>query len=337
MLSDRKRPAVSVTGLAAAALGLVLFAWFVRRTGPSEIWLGLRDVGWGLILIVTIAGLRFALRAAAWSLCLEPPHQMPFSAAVAAVLVGDAVGNLTPLGLIASEPTKAAFIRQRVPLGPALTALAIENVLYTLSVCVMIAASTLALLYSFDLPGAVRTVAWIAMAAIAALFAQTVWILWRRPAVVSRVAAAVAPNTANVQARIEQLRGIEGQIYTFAVRRRVVLAPLAAAYVGFHALGVLEIHVTWWLMQGTPPPLLIAFVLEGANRLVTVAFKFVPLRLGVDEWTTGSFTQMLGYGSASGGTLAIIRKLRVLVWVLIGTTLLVRRGVDYGLRQTVDR
>jgi hypothetical protein len=281
--------------------------------------------------------LRFALRAAAWSLCLEPPHQMPFSAAVAAVLVGDAVGNLTPLGLIASEPTKAAFIRQRVPLGPALTALAIENVLYTLSVCVMIAASTLALLYSFDLPGAVRIVAWIAMASIAALFAQTAWILWRRPAVVSRVAAVLAPKTANVQAHVDQLREIEGQIYTFAVRRRAALAPLAAAYAGFHALGVLEIHVTWWLMQGSPPPLLIAFVLEGANRLVTVAFKFVPLRLGVDEWTTGSFTQMLGYGSAVGGTLAIIRKLRVLVWVLIGTTLLVRRGVDYGLRQTVDR
>jgi hypothetical protein len=35
---------------------------------------------------------------------------------------------------------------------------------------------------------------------------------------------------------------------------------------------------------------------------------------------------MLGYGPAIGGTLALVRKARVLFWVSIGTVLLVRRG-----------
>ena len=121
----------NLVGIVATALGLVLFAWFVSKVGLGEIWSGLAQVGWGLVAIIALAGLRFAMRAIAWTLCLEPPHRLPFRAAFAAVVAGDAIGNLTPLGIFASEPAKAAFVRDRVPLGPALTALAIENIFYT--------------------------------------------------------------------------------------------------------------------------------------------------------------------------------------------------------------
>jgi hypothetical protein len=93
----------------------------------------------------------------------------------------------------------------------------------------------------------------------------------------------------------------------------------------FHVLGVLEVHLTWWLIQGTAPTLLTAFIFEGANRLVQVLFKFVPLRAGVDELTTGGFTAMLGFGVALGTTLAIARKIRTIAWVLVGTALLIGR------------
>jgi hypothetical protein len=61
--------------------------------------------------------------------------------------------------------------------------------------------------------------------------------------------------------------------------------------------------------------------------MITVVFKVVPLRLGVDEMGTAAFTQLLGYGPTPGGSLAIVRKARVLFWVVIGTMLLVRRGL----------
>jgi hypothetical protein len=318
----------NVAGLVAAALGLALFAWFVKRVGPAEIWEGLRSVRFGLVVIIAITGVRFALRAIAWSICLEPPHRMPFRSAFAAVLAGDAIGNLTPLGLAASEPAKAAFVRPQVPLGPALTALAIENIFYTLSVAAMIAASTIALLSSFDLPDGVREPAWLAVGFIGILFILTALILWRRPSIVRRVLSRVLPATSRLHSRVDTLHDLEGQIYTFAVRRREVLVPVVAAEVGFHALGVVEVYMTWWLIQGTAPSVLLAFILEGANRLITVMFKFVPFQLGVAEWTTGSFTAMLGYGPTIGTTLAIVRKVRVLFWVLIGTLLLVRRGLS---------
>ena len=51
------------------------------------------------------------VRAAAWSLCVEPPHRLPLGEAFAAVVCGDALGNLTPLGPLVGEPAKAAFVR----------------------------------------------------------------------------------------------------------------------------------------------------------------------------------------------------------------------------------
>jgi hypothetical protein len=321
---------LNLTGLVAAVLGLALFAWFVQRIGPAEIWEGLRDVGWGLVVIVAIAGLRFALRAVAWITCLEPPHVMPFRAAFAAVLAGDSLGNLTPLGLFASEPAKAAFVRGRLPLGAAITALAIENIVYTLSAVAMIAVSTGLLLVAFDLPPAIRTAGWLAIALIVAIFVVTAWLIWRRPALASRMASFVVPKTSKLQERIAHVRELEGRIYAFAQKRPDALVPALAAEAGFHALGVVEVYVTWWLMQGHPPSVLIAFILEGALRLIVVVFKFVPLQLGVGEWTTGSFTQLLGYGAAIGGTLSIVRKVRTVFWVLVGTVLLVRRGVTSG-------
>jgi hypothetical protein len=325
---DRQPRRANLTGIIAAAAGLALFAWYIRRIGAGEIWDDLRRVGWGFSAIVAISGARFALRTLAWTLCVESPHRLPFTAGFAGVLAGDALGNLTPLGLIASEPAKAAAVRNRVPIGPAFTALAVENMFYTLSVLAMIAASTIALLIAFELPPVVRRAAWVAVAGVGAALAMAAWLLWRQPALIGRALAAIAPRRLNLERQIARVHGLEEQIYGFAARRGAAVLPIAAAEGAFHALGVLEVYVTWFLMQGSPPPLLTAFILEGANRLIIVLFKFVPLQLGVGELASGGFTQLLNYGPTPGVSLSIVRKARVLFWVLVGTVLWVRKSID---------
>jgi hypothetical protein len=105
------------------------------------------------------------------------------------------------------------------------------------------------------------------------------------------------------------------------------MVPLAALELLFHVLGVVEVHVTLWLMLGAPPPLLTSFILETANRLITVVFKIVPLQVGVNEAGTAVVAQLLGLGSTVGIMLGFVRKARILVWMLIGTALLVRHGL----------
>ena len=312
----------SLSSVLTALAGLGLLAYMVARVGVAEIVADVRDVGWTIVAIVAIGGLRFLLRAAAWRWCLDPPHRLSLWDAFAAVICGDTIGNVTPFGPLVGEPAKAAFVRGRVALGPAVTALAIENVLYTLSAAAMISAGMVALLVQFQVPSAVRGVGEIAVAATLLLFALALWMVWRQPALVSRVLR-LAPPLRRHASRIE---AIEAQIYTFASRHRQALPALAAAEMGFHALGVTEIYLTLWVLMEAPPPVMTAFILETANRLVTVVFKMVPLRLGVDEAASTYVAQLLGLAPRLGLAMAIVRKLRMLFWALTGGVLLVREG-----------
>jgi hypothetical protein len=318
------RKTFSVTGVVTAVLGLALLVWVVMRVGVAEIAADVRQVGWGLAIIVAFGGLRFLLRAAAWRLCLDPPHTLRLRDAFAAVICGDAIGNLTPLGPLVGEPAKAAFVRGRVALTPALTALAIENLLYTLSAAAMIAAGMVALLVRFKLPPDIRGVGEIAIAGTFALFVTALWMLWRQPALVSRALGSTRP----LRKHADRIRQMEEEIYTFASRHRSALPALAAAEIGFHALGVTEIYFTLWLLNGTAPTLFTAFLFETANRLLQVVFKFVPLRLGVDEAGTAGFAALIGLPVKTGLALAIIRKARTLFWAIAGGILLVREGLS---------
>jgi hypothetical protein len=317
---------ITAAGALSIAAGVALFAWLIYRVGPGTIVVGLRRIGWGLVAIVVIAGLRFAVRAAAWGLCLEPPHRLAFRDAFAAVVAGDALGNATPLGPIVGEPAKAAFVRHRVPLSAAFTALAIENVLYTLSAAAMIAGGTIALLFTFDLPDTLRQVSEVALVAMLALFALALWLLWRRPAIMSGSLDAIAGRVPAASARVERIRALEREMYTFAHRRRTAVLPLVAAELLFHALGVAEVYVTLWLL-GISPSLLTSFILETVNRLITVIFKFIPMQVGVNEAGTALVTQVLELGAAVGVTLGVVRKVRMLFWASAGIVLLVRRGL----------
>ena len=325
----------SALGLLTALAGTALFAWLVWKVGPAEIWTGFRQIGWNLSWILLLGGLRFLMRAAAWALCVEPPYRLPVAGAFNAVVCGDALGNATPLGPIVGEPAKIACVRHHLPVAPALTALAIENVFYTLSVAAMIAAGAGALLFvgaarGVALPAAFRQLSEVTVAAIVLIFALVAWILWRRPRVIDRLLR-LDPVSGSAQGRaskLDRLRKVERDVFTFASRRKGTLLPLVLLEAGFHALGVAEKHLTLWLILPAPPSLLTSFIVEASDRFITAAFKFVPFQVGVGEVGTALATQLLGLGAAPGVTLSIVRKARMGLWGLVGTALLVRRGLS---------
>jgi hypothetical protein len=325
-----RRPRVTIGGLLAALFGAGLFAWMVQHTKIEPILEGLKSVGWGFIVILILSGVRPLVRAAAWRLCTPGPHQLRIRDTFPAFLTGEALGNVTPLGLFVSEPTKAVFVRHRVSMMTAISGLATENVLYTLSVAVVIATGTVALLFSFDVPRAVRLASMIVVGIMLGLLAGAAWVLTRNIRVMTGMLDRLhryrlAPR-ALVQ-RLEKLRVLEERIYTFHRRYPERLLPVLALETVYHVAGVAEVFVTlMWISH--EPTLLVAFVVETANRATNVIFKFVPMRLGVDEAGTGGLTSVLGYSITDGVTLAIVRKVRVLFWTGVGLLLLARRGLS---------
>src|SRR5215207_1444926 len=144
-------------GIIFGLLGLLLFAYFVRRAGVGEIASRIQQLGAGFILILAISSIRYVVRSLAWTRCIEPPYRLPFRDAFAARLMGDALGNIIPfISVAVSEPSKAVFVKDRVPLMVGLSGLAIENIFYGLTVAIFIFSGTATLLLSFSLPKPLR-------------------------------------------------------------------------------------------------------------------------------------------------------------------------------------
>ena len=322
---------VTPGGVAAAVLGVALFVYFVQRVGVGEVAAGIERLGWLFLVVVALGGLRFAARGMAWRACLEGPHRLTPGRAFQAVVAGDTLGNLTPLSLLISEPAKALFVRDREPVSRTLSALAVENLFYTLSAALVIAGGALTLVLRL------RTADtwWLAsvglVTAMIILISLVHAVIWRRVRVASglfelAIRRGLAPR---VVARWgERVRVVEDRVYALYPREPGRLTRLACWELSFHALAILEIYIVLSLISDIAPTLLDAFVFESGNRFITTMFKVVPMRIGVDEGGTAAFAELLGFGAAAGVTLAIVRHARMLVWATVGVGLLVRRGLS---------
>src|SRR5687768_12108008 len=320
-------------GIIFALLGLLLFAYTVRKAGVSEIMDGLRRLGAAFLLIILLSALRQCARSLAWIRCLEPPYRLRFRDAFTARVMGDALGNIVPLASMAvSEPSKAAFVRHRLPLMIGLSALAIENIFYSLSVILFIFSGTTALLLTFPLPKALRYAAMGTLVGVAVVAVIGYLVIRKRWRFLSGVFVFLSNRTTGrswIESATERTKTLEERIYGFYDRNRSIFLKIFALEICFHLAGVLEIYTTLsFISESVAPTLFTAFILESVNRVINVVFKFVPLRTGVDEAGTGMLAKVLGFTTTIGVTLAIVRKARDIFWMTVGVTLMIRRGLS---------
>ncbi len=316
-------------GVISAILGLALFAYFVKKAGVGQIMEGISRLGAGFVLVIAISALRQIARSIAWTLCMEAPYRLRFRDAFRARVMGDAIGNILPFaGFIVSEPAKPALIRDRVPLMAGFSALAIENIFYALSVALFIFSGMMALLLSFTLPKGLRIVSIVTLAVIASVVALGAVLIAKRLRFISGGARFLHRRGLNDK-WIEKGQSLEDRIYGFYHRNSARFLPILLLEASFHLAGAAEIYVTLsFISPDQPPTFLTAFILESVNRIITVAFKFIPLRMGVDEAGTGRVSKVLQFTMTTGVTLAIIRKARDVFWAATGMILLLQRGLS---------
>jgi hypothetical protein len=315
----------TLANLVLAIVGAVLLVLTIRTVGWADVRSSVASLGWAFVPVLALGGLRFAARARAWQVCAAPAD-LGFGRAFGATLAADALGNLTPLGLLASEPAKVFFINDRVPTVVAVSSVAAENAFYMASVLVMLASGAVIFIERSGLAASLQ-IAGEAVIAIAIVVAVAgVWIGRRQPAIISRLAHAVASRTGRGQTTPDRLREVEERFYgvlAWPISRTLNVALWEAA---FHVGAVAEVFLVLRMLPGgAHVTLLDAFVLETAGRLVVVAFKFVPYRLGVDEAGAALVARALTLDPAVGVTLAFVRRLRVLFWNAVGLAVLTQR------------
>ena len=316
-------------GIVFALLGFLLFCYFIKKAGPGQILDGIKKLGFGFLLVLAISSIRHIARSFSWMLCFDGPERLKFRDAFRGRLMGDALGNMVGFAnFVVSEPAKPAMIRDRVPLMAGLSAITIENIFYSLSVAVFVFAGMSALLLNFHLPRPLRIAGLSTIAAIP-IGITVVFILIRKQIKFISGPLGFFHRRGLSERWLTNGRVLEERVYGFYARSGSRFLPILLLESCFHLAGVLEIYVTLsFISLGQAPTVFAAFILESVNRIINVAFKFIPFRMGVDEAGTGEISKVLMFTQPTGVTLAIIRKGRDVFWTLVGVMLLIQRGLS---------
>jgi hypothetical protein len=337
-----RRGHVTAAGLASAVFAVLLFAYMLHRAGTDTLVRSVLRIGvGGFAAILALSGPRLMIRTLTWRLCLDDRRALSFREAFSVMLIGEALGNAIPFAGFLTEPAKAALVRKRVPLGECLSALVVENIIYSVTVGLVIVFGGAAFLIRFrpaagaEEFGEALRLATVGSVLLVALLVSVAYLVLRAnlrpvtPALEWLARHDVAPRA--IERQVARVEAFEARITGFTSRHRDRLLPILALEALFQVAGVAEVYVTLALVVGAGGAgFLTALILESTGRVVNIAFKFVPMRLGVDEAGAALITRALGLGAAPGVMLGLVRKARIFTWTSVGMLLLLHRGLTVG-------
>jgi putative ABC transport system permease protein len=324
----------------AFLLGLALLVYVIRRVGVQPIFDALLRIGFGFLILLSISGLRHALRTLAMRAAVAPEHRrFSFRHALAVRLGGEAISFLTFTGPILGEATKVALLRKRVPLAYGVSALVVDNILYNLSVALFILSGAVVMLLAYDLPSVIQVVLYgialvttlgIALAVLAAR-RRVMMLTW-----VIDTLGRFGFHPWFLTSRRNHISDLESHVYDFYSNRPGSFLGMIGFNLLSHASSVLEVYVTL-RMLGYSPFVHAAYVIESLTKVINFAFGFVPATIGVYEYGNEVILHTLGFAAATGVTLALVRKAGTLFWTVIGLIILAWRTVPDATRRLMNR
>ncbi|HEV2882294.1 MAG TPA: ABC transporter permease [Pyrinomonadaceae bacterium] len=335
----RRRRVVGVQ-LVAFAFGLALLVYVVKRVGVQSIFDTLARIGLGFFVLLGISGARHFLRAIPMYVAVPPGHRhFNLWQAFTTRLSGEAISFLTFTGPILGEATKAALLRKRVPLVMGVQALVVDNLLYNLSVALFILSGACVMLASYNLPDAahyalllIATSAMLTLVVVGLAASRRVMPLtW----VLERLAARGFQPRALAKRRAH-INELESNVYEFYHHRRGSFFLIVAFDLAAHASSVLEVYLTL-RMLGFRPGFDAPYVIESLTKVINFVFGFVPATIGVYEGGTEVVLRTLGFATATGITLAIVRKAGMIFWTGIGLAMLATGTVPAATRRLIER
>src|SRR5437763_6305036 len=337
---SRAKRSVAWLQLVAFLLGALLFVYLIRAVGVDPIFSALGRVGLGFFFVVAANGARHVLRTISMRLSVAPEHRrFSFLQAFAARLGGESMGFLTFAGPLLGEATKVALLRKRVPLVHGVPALVVDNLLYNLSVVLVIFGGACLMLFAYPVPPVARDVliviasfAFLGLIAAAMATRRRVTLLTN---IIDRLARkGFRPKF--LRTRRHHIYRVELTVYGFYKRRRAAFFSMIGLDLTSHVTSVIEVYVTLRLL-GFVPQVTAAYIIESLTKVINFAFGFVPGTIGVYETGNGIILRTLGYTAAIGVALGIVRKASIVFWTIIGLCIIAWRALPNAWNRVLER
>lgn len=338
--SDRSRRSFIWLQAIAFLFGLALLIFVINRVGLQPLFDALLRIGFGFFILLGISGLRHVFRTIAMSAAVPKEHRrFTFMQAFAARLGGEAISFLTFTGPLLGEATKVALLRKRVPLTYGVPALVVDNLLYNMSVVFFILSGACVMLLTYTLPAPVYY-ALIVIASVAALGIVAAALAARRRIMLvtwlldQTARLRLSPKV--ILKRRQHINHIETKVYDFYKHHPGVFFGMIACDLLSHATSVVEVYVTLRMLD-FDPLVSQAYIIESLTKVINFVFAFVPGTIGVYEGSTEIVLQALGFATATGVALALVRKAGTIFWTSIGLLILTWHALPNAWARVVHR
>jgi uncharacterized membrane protein YbhN (UPF0104 family) len=310
------RTGTQLFSLAAMAIGLALFAYTIVTMDREATWREARRLGPAFPLVL-LPGLGWhLLRTAGWWWAFPPERRPSYWRAFRVRLAADAVSYFTVRGL-ASEPLRVVLLLGHVPATVTAAAAILERLVVAVS-SLAVVGLVAALAYSSSVlaPDWQPLFRFIALASLGGLVVS-VLLLGGHARYLGPLFQRLGRRTgwrwtAGRVARF--VTEVESLFLTLARSDRRRLTVLVAISLSAYALMAVEVFVVFQVI-GQPVSFWAATIIETFTRSASVLAGVIPANIGALEASQVAGARALGL---AGGSLALARRVRSLLWAALG-------------------
>src|ERR1700720_4213631 len=318
--------------LFAIAMSAGFFVYLVWRAGPSNLWKSLSELGWGIILVIALAGVSHLARTWGWRLTLgDDQHKISFSRLVGLRLGSEAAGQLGILGQTLGDSVRVSQISAEIPVATGLASVTLDRGLYVVTGIMTTIAGILAALPLVALSHALRLYASLFASTLIAFLVFTLLAVRKRLPLLSWSARVIGrvPSFKNwMENRYVLVQSVEYSLFDFHHKTPGAFWASFSLNLASQCMAVSEVCLILWLM-GVKMGFFSALVIEALTKLVNVLGNFNPGNIGTYEGGTMLIGKMFALSSATGLALGLSRRLRSFFWAAVGAicfVLLTRSG-----------
>jgi uncharacterized membrane protein YbhN (UPF0104 family) len=124
---------------------------------------------------------------------------------------------------------------------------------------------------------------------------------------------------------------VETNVFDFYNTRRRDFFTIFGISMSVHTISVCEVYLALHFLLGQAH-VSTAFIIESLTKVINAVFSFIPGTIGVYEGGNGVILKMLGFTTAVGVALALVRRGAILFSTFVGLLILLWRTAARGAK-----
>ena len=305
----------------ALLLGITLLAYLVVHVGAGRLVENAKTIGWGILLVLGLAGISHVIKTWAWRLTAPGElNKVSFSRTLGLRLASEALGQFGVAGQVLGDGTRASLLGSEVQTSSAISSVALDRGLFMLSGMIVMLVGLVTLIFVPAAPHGLRICACVTAIVLLILLFLVLRAIRQGWPVLSGTARFVGRMPwlkAWLQRKESVILSAEQQMLKFHTRAPGAFWMSLLLNFVAHGLAIAEVYLILLLM-GSRVSLFGALMLESLTKLINAIGGLIPGTLGAYEGGNMAIVKLVGLGASGGLTLGLCRRFRAIVWAIVG-------------------